>query len=119
MIVPFNHDSADPTKITRHPKDQSVATGTDVTFQVKATGDDLHFQWLKDQSDLDDSGRCCGTHTNKLCLVEVEKADKGHYRCLVKSLVGKELSDEAFLTVSKWLMFIWCWLARKLSEITQ
>ena len=119
MILPFNHDSADPPKITLHPKDQSVATGADVTFEVKATGDDLHFQWLKDQSDLDDSDRCCGTHTNKLRLVEVEKADKGHYRCLVKSLVGKELSDEAFLTVSKWFMFVWYRLARKLSEITQ
>ena len=97
--------SADPPKITQQPNDQSVITGAKVTFQVEATGDNLHFQWQKNQSDLDDGDRCCGTHTNRLRIIEVEMSDRGHYRCLVKNLVGKELSDEAFLTVSKWLIF--------------
>ena len=92
---------ADPPRITQRPKAQSVATGADVSFHVEATGDNLHFQWQKNQSDLDDGDRCCGTYTNRLHIIEVEKDDKGRYRCLVKNAVGEELSDEAFLAVSK------------------
>ena len=96
--------SADPPKITEHPNEQSVAIGANVTFQVKATGDDLHFQWQKNQSDLGDGDRCCGTRTSRLRIVEVEKDDKGRYRCLVKNSVGEEFSHEAFLIVSKLVM---------------
>ena len=98
MMLPFNHDSADPPKITQHPKDQSVATGADVSFHVEATGDDLTFQWQKNQSDLDDGDRCCGTRTSRLRIIEVEMSDKGRYRCLVKNSVGDEFSQEAFLS---------------------
>ena len=93
--------SADPPRITQHPKDQSVATGADVSFHVEATGDSLHFQWQKNESDLDDGDRCCGIRTNKLRIIDVEVGDKGRYRCLVKNSVGKEFSHEAFLIVSK------------------
>ena len=93
--------SADPPKITEHPNDKSVAIGENVAFHVKATGDDLHFQWQKNQSDLDDGNRCGGIHTNKLRIIEVEVGDKARYRCLVKNSVGKEFSHEAFLIVSK------------------
>ena len=92
---------ADPPKITQHPKDQSVATGADVAFQVEATGDDLHFQWQKNHGDLHHCNRYCDTHTNTLHIVEVEKSDKGRYSCLVNNAAGKKLSDEALLTVSK------------------
>ena len=92
---------ADPPRIIQQPKDQSIATGADVSFHIEATGDDLHFHWQKNHSDLDDGDRYCGTHTNRLHILEVEMSDKGRYRCLVKSLVGEKLSDEAFLTVSK------------------
>ena len=94
----------DPPRITQHPKDQSVATGADVSFHVEATGDNLHFQWQKNHSDLGDGDRCCGTRTNRLHIIEVEKSDKGRYRCLVKNSVGEEFSHEAFLIVSKLVM---------------
>ena len=51
-----------------------------------------------------DGDRCCGTRTNKLRIIEVEKDDKGRYRCLVKNSVGDEFSHEAFLIVSKLVM---------------
>ena len=92
---------ADPPKITQHPNDQSVATGDNVAFQVEATGDDLYFQWQRNQSDLADGDRCCGTHSNRLRIIEVEMSDKGRYRCLVKNSVGNEFSHEAFLIISK------------------
>ena len=89
---------ADPPRITQHPKDQSVATGADVSFRVEATGDDLTFQWQKNQSDLDDGDRCCGTRTSRLRIIEVEMNDEGRYRCFVKNSVGDEFSQEAFLS---------------------
>ena len=101
MMLPFNHDSADPPRITQHPKDQPVATGADVSFHVEATGDDLNFQWQKNHSNLHDCKRYCDAHTDTLHIVKVEKSDKGRYSCLVKNAVGEKLSDEALLAVSK------------------
>ena len=83
-----------------------MATGTKVEFRVKATGDDLQFQWQKDYTDLSDGGRYCNTEKDTLCIVDVEKGDKGRYRCCVKNNAGiTSFSDEALLTVSK-LIFV-------------
>ena len=68
---------------------------------MKATGESLQFQWQKNHCNLCDDGRYCGTNTDTLRIAEVEKSDKGGYRCLVKNGIGRELSDEALLTVSK------------------
>ena len=73
-------------------------------FEVKATGDDLHFQWQKNRSDLCDGGRYCDTDTDTLRIVEVETDDRGRYRCIVKNHLGTKPSDEASLTISKLLM---------------
>ena len=78
-----------------------MAAGTEVVFRVKATGDNLHFQWQKDRTDLYDGGRYCDTDTDTLRIVEVEMSDEGRYRCIVKNDKGKMPSNEASLTVSK------------------
>ena len=83
------------------PKEQSVAPGTDAKFQVKATGDRLHFQWKKDCEDLHDSVKYRGTKIDILDIKDVEKTDRGHYQCLVKNDNGEKVSNEAKLTVSK------------------
>ena len=83
-----------------------MATGTKVEFRMKATGEDLQFQWQKDCTDLSDGGRYCNTAKDTLCIVDVEKGDKGRYRCRVKNNAGiTSFSDEALLTVSK-LIFV-------------
>ena len=107
MMLPFNHDSADPPKITQHPKDQSVATGTDATFRVEATGDDLQFQWQKNErSIIDIESRfnfSISADTSTLCIQHTEKNDKGHYQCMIKNPVEKKgkLSKKAHLSVCK------------------
>ena len=68
---------------------------------MKSTGESLQFHWQKNRIDLCDDDRYCDTNTDTLRIVEVEKGDKGRYRCLVKNDIGRELSDEALLTVSK------------------
>ena len=96
-----------PPEITQDPKSQSVATGTDTTFTVKATGDDIEFQWQKDEKNITDNEsrfKVSKTEdTSTLCIRRVQKSDKGHYRCLIKNPVEKngKYSHEAELTVCK------------------
>ena len=92
----------DPPKITQHPKHKpSVVATTSVAFSVEATGDDLQFQWQKNCVDLCDGDRYCGTETDSLHILMVERTDEGRYRCLVKNSVGEKFSNNAILTVSK------------------
>ena len=85
----------------QNPEIQSVVAGNEAIFKVKATGENLQFQWQKDRSDLHDDSRYCDTDTDTLRIVEVNKSDKGRYRCLVKNAVGNKCSDEALLTVGE------------------
>ena len=79
-----------------------MAPGTEVKFKIEATGDDLKFQWQKNRkTDLSDDDKYCDTDTDTLHIVEVEKDDKGRYRCRVSNYTGKTFSKEASLTVSK------------------
>ena len=78
-----------------------MTAGTEVVFNVQATGDCLHFQWQKDRTNLYDGGQYCDTDTDTLRIVKVEMSDEGRYRCIVKNRLGTKPSDEAFLTVSK------------------
>ena len=89
--------TVDPPKITKHPGSKSVATGASTTVNVEVSGDDLQFQWKKDDKDLHDGSKYQGTKTHTLHIKDVEK---GNYQCLVKNDVG-ELSEEADLAVSK------------------
>ena len=69
---------------------------------VRATGDNLLYQWQKDGIDLSNDDRHHDTGTDTLRIVKVEKGDsKAHYRCHVKNEIGDEFSKEAVLTVSK------------------
>ena len=98
----------DPPKIIQQPKDQSVCTGADVTFQVKATGDNLLFQWQKDNKNIDDSNECrfSSQQTDSISTLRihcVKKRDEGHYKCFVKNAV-EQTSHEAELTVCKFVV---------------
>ena len=70
-------------------------------FTVKAYGDDLCFQWQKDDMDLDDGNGICGTSSEMLRIIELKAGHIGNYACLVKNADGKQLSAKALLTVSK------------------
>ena len=96
--------TVEPPKIAQHPKDQSVATRMDMDFSIKATGDNLLFQWKKDGHDLSDNDKYRGTKTHTLRIIAVEESDKAHYSCLVKNDVGEVLSDPAILRISKFLV---------------
>ena len=99
--------SVDPPKVTRNPENQSVATGVHTTFRVESKGDDLQFQWQKDDTDIDSSEPQCHCNStgdaSTLHIQHTKKSDRGHYRCLVKNPVEKrgKASHEADLSVCK------------------
>ena len=71
-------------------------------MSVRATGDNLHYQWQKDGVDLSDDDRHHGTDTDTLHIVKVEKSDnKARYWCSVKNEIGEEFTKEAVLKVGK------------------
>ena len=84
-----------------------MASGTNVEFKIEATGVDLAFKWQKDRkSDLTDDEKYCDTDTDTLNIVEVEKCDKGRYRCRIKNDLDDKFSKEAVLTVSKLIIVV-------------
>lgn len=87
----------------QHPKNQSVVSGAEVMFSVKATGVGLTFQWQESCKDLVDGGKYRKTTTDTLHILHVTKEDnKARYRCRVKNSHGKEkLSEEAIIFISK------------------
>ena len=85
------------------PKEQSVTPGIVATFSVKATGDDLEFQWMKDCEHLHDGSKYHGTNTDTLDIKNVEKSDKGCYQCRIKNN-GKEIPTGAELTVGRFVV---------------
>ena len=91
-------------KITQHPKDQSVASGSDIDFSIKATGDNLLFQWKKNGHDLSDNDKYHGTTTHTLMILKMEESDEANYSCFVKNDVGELLSDPALLRISKFVV---------------
>ena len=90
----------------QHPDCQSVEAGTEAVFRVNATGDKLHFQWQKNHRNLCDSDRYCGIETDTLHIIEVEKRDKGRYRCIVKNDMESKPSKEALLAITSKLVII-------------
>ena len=86
-------------------------------FRVEAVGDDLQFQWQKDDIAIDsnESQLCCNRtrDTSTLHIQHTTKGDKGHYRCIVKNpcqISGKP-SLEAYLSVCKFvnmMCYIYC-----------
>ena len=69
---------------------------------VRATGDNLLYQWQKDGIDLSNDDRHHDTGTDTLCIVKVEKGNsKAHYRCHVKNEIAEVFSKETVLTVCK------------------
>ena len=82
-----------------------MASETEAVFKVEATGVNLQFQWQKNATNIHDSdSRYRGTNTDTLCILMVEKGDKGCYRCCVKNYKGEIFTSDAILTVSKLIL---------------
>jgi hypothetical protein len=79
--------------ITQHPESQAACAGADVSFVVVASGDDLSYQWRRNEQDLP------GAESATLDLPAVAPADAGDYDVVVSNPGGSVTSDTATLTV--------------------
>lgn len=92
-------------RITKDIQDQSAVIGTQVIFEVTATGDNLTYRWRKDKNEL------FAGNTNIYTIENVVMEDAGHYDCEIYNECNlittfsanlKVLSDQGpVLTVTK------------------
>ena len=65
------------------------------------------FKWQKDRkTDLSDDEKYYDTSTDALHIVEVEKSDKGRYRCRIKNVLDEKFSKESVLAISKLIIVV-------------
>ncbi len=82
------------TEITKQPESKKLCIGESVVFDVKANGENITYQWQKDNEDLSNE------NTSTLTIANISSDDEGNYKCVVKGLCGTVSSDEATLTIN-------------------
>lgn len=81
--------------ITTQPSSQTVFAGSDVTFNVSATGNSLRYQWRKGGIDI------AGANGSSYTITNVAVADAGSYDVVVTGACPPSvISDAAVLTVN-------------------
>ncbi|MFC2090109.1 immunoglobulin domain-containing protein [Bacteroidota bacterium] len=79
--------------ITVQPNSQAVCYGTNIQFQVTATGTDLSYQWIH-------NGTTLSSATNStLVLSDLDAADAGTYVVTVSGACPSKTSNQAILTL--------------------
>jgi hypothetical protein len=80
--------------VSSNPASQMVNAGSTVKFGVTATGTaPLSYKWLKNGTDS-------VGHLDTLVLVNVQSADTGSYKCVVRNIVGTDTSAPATLALN-------------------
>jgi len=79
--------------INTQPHDMTVKFGDNVTFQVSASGDNLHYQWRKNKVVM------AGQTSSSLSLTNVSAADAADYQVVVSNDANFVFSAVAHLTV--------------------
>lgn len=86
--------------ITMQPANQNGAAGSNVVFNVTATGSGtLIYQWRKNGKNLVDGKTVSGTKTNSLTLSALTTKNNGVYSVVIKNSLGSVTSADAALTV--------------------
>lgn len=80
--------------ITSQPRDTAVQTNLSASFSVTATGEELKYQWMKNNTVRP------GDTSSILIIKNIKLADSGVYKCIVKNPCGQLESTPAKLTVS-------------------
>ncbi len=85
--------------ILSQPLSLTNVSGTIATFNVTATGADLHYQWTRDGTNLFDGGNISGAATDTLTLNNVTSADAAVYRVVITNPAGSVTSAPATLSL--------------------
>jgi len=87
-------------QITSQPANQALLLGGNAAFSVAVVGAPvLSYHWLKNGTNLTDSGNLFGSATRILMLTNVSLADAGTYSVIVSNSLGSVPSAGALLTI--------------------
>ena len=96
--------SVDPPTITVEPLNLTNSIpGNGVTFTIAATGQFLSYSWQLNEEPLTIDPRHSGADSAELSITAVRESDEGSYRCNVSNAAGSVVSNNAYLTVSKFV----------------
>ncbi len=88
-------------KITTQPKSAKVKVGKKVTFKVKATGENLKYQWYRLKPGTKKWVKISKATKASYSFKATKKWNGYKYRCFVKNEAGKVYSKAVKLTVKK------------------
>src|SRR5690348_11064497 len=88
------------------PSSQTAAYGSDVSFNVSASGPGLKYVWKKNGSKLADYNNIAGAHTPMLHIVGAALDDAGSYRVIVFNSTGNAVTSSVVtLSLSSTVIF--------------
>ncbi|MBN1117544.1 MAG: immunoglobulin domain-containing protein [Bacteroidales bacterium] len=88
------------TVITTQPVSKSTCEGDVAVFTVAATGENLIYQWQRNEINLSDNAKVFGSNTAILTINNLVSTDAGIYRCVVTGTCGAVNSDGSDLAVN-------------------
>lgn len=97
---------AAPPHITRHPQPEIRGEADCASFCVTATGNDLHYQWLKDDAPLSGMEGLREVLQPDLNLCDLRASDAGIYSVVVSNGFGSVTSQVATLKVVDCPLFL-------------
>ena len=89
-----------PPAITVQPQPTTVVEGNATVLTVTATGDNLSYQWRKNNRTLPNGGNISGATTATLRIANATEADEGVYSVAVFNAGGSEISENVSLRIT-------------------
>lgn len=91
---PVRSVDVQPPLITREPQEVTAITGASAVFSILAQGDDINYQWQRDEKN------CTGATSREYTVHHLSLRDSGAlFRCIVTNSVGADTSIGAKLHV--------------------
>lgn len=86
--------------VTIQPINDTVCEDNTAIFKITTVGENINYQWQKNNINILNTGNYSGTNTNILTINNVTNYDNGLYQCRLINTCGSQNSNAAFLTVS-------------------
>jgi hypothetical protein len=87
--------------INTNPLTQNLCYNDWIVLEVEATGSGLNYQWMKDQTPVDNTDiRISGITSSKLVISDITEADAGEYYCIVSNTCDTKESNVAIISIN-------------------